>query len=198
MSFNLFTPQESALLLIDYQVGTLQLCRTTPADTALRNAIILAKTALAFNMPIILTTSQEDHIQGRIDEKLQHVIPDAFGMRVQRQGIVDAWDDPNFKGAVERTGRKQLIIGAITTDICLVFPSISAVRDGYQVQAVMDACGSPFKINEDISRVRLKDAGVRMSVTNTVVAELVRDWSSPQGQELGQLLVAATPMVDVP
>lgn len=197
MSPSIFAPDQAALLLIDYQVGTLQLCRTNAADRALRNAITLARTALAFNMPIILTSSQEDHIQGRIDEKLQRVIPDAFEQRIQRQGVVDAWRDPNFRSAVERTGRRQLIIGAITTDICLVFPSISAVRDGHEVQAVMDACGSPFDINEEISRERLKAGGVGMTVTNTMVAELVQDWSSQQGQALIPLLVASAPMVEV-
>ena len=103
-----------------------------------------------------------------------------------------------IRKAVEDTGRKQLIIGAITTDICLVFPAISAVEEGYEVQAVMDACGSPFTINEEISRERLKSAGVAMTVTNTIVAELVQDWSTPQGQELVQLLLAAAPMVEVP
>ena len=192
-----FTPNAAALLLIDFQVGTLQLAKTNAADVALRNAITLAKAALAFKMPIVVTSSQEDRIQGRVDERLAHVIPEAFEARVQRQGIVDAWKDPNFKRAVEKTGRRQLIIGAITTDICLVFPSISAVRDGYEVQAVMDACGSPFQINEDVSRERLKAGGVHMTVTTTMVAELVQDWSTPEGQELVQLLVAAAPMVEV-
>ena len=192
-----FTPDAAALLLIDYQVGTLQLAKTNPADVALRNAITLAKAALAFKMPIVVTASQEDRIQGRIDERLQRVIPDAFEARIKRQGIVDAWKDSNFKAAVEKTGRRQLIIGAITTDICLVFPSISAVEDGYEVQAVMDACGSPFEINEAVSRERLKAGNVHMTVTNTIVAELVQDWSTPQGQELVQLLFAAAPMQPV-
>lgn len=192
-----FTPDLAALLLIDYQVGTLQLAKTNPADVALRNAITLAKTALAFDMPIVLTSSQEDKVQGRIDERLQRVVPDAFKARVQRQGVVDAWKDPNFKKAVEKTGRRQLVIGAITTDICLVFPSISAVQDGYEVQAVMDACGSPFEINEAISRERLKAGGVHMTVTNTMVAELVGDWSTKPGQKLVPLLFAAAPMQPV-
>jgi nicotinamidase-related amidase len=118
-----FTPDAAVLLLIDYQVGTLQLSKTNPADIAVRNAITLAKTALAFNMPIILTNSMEDHMQGHTDERLQRVIPDAYKGRIKRAGIVNAWNDPNFKRAVEKTGRRQLIMGAITTDICLVFPA---------------------------------------------------------------------------
>lgn len=197
MKVTRFEPDKCALLLIDYQVGTLQLSRTNPPDIALRNAIMLAKTALAFDMPIVLTSSQEDQAQGRVDEKLQRVLPEAFRSRVQRAGIVDAWDDDRFKSAVESTGRKQLIMGAITTDICLLFPSISAVREGYSVKAVMDACGSPYEMNEAISRETLKAGGVEMTVTNTMVAELVNDWSSPQGRALVPLLTAPLPMVPV-
>ena len=192
-----FTPDSAALLLIDYQVGTLQLARTTPSDVALRNAVTLARAALAFDMPIVMTSSQEGQIQGRVHQDLQRVIPDAYQRRIQREGIVDAWKDPKFKEAVEGTARRQLIIGAITTDICLVFPSISAVEDGFEVQAVMDACGSPFEINETISRRRLEDAGVGMTVTTTMVAELVQDWSTEQGQQLVPLISAAAPMQPV-
>jgi nicotinamidase-related amidase len=88
-------------------------------------------------------------------------------------------DDENFKTAVDATGRHQLIMGAITTDICLVFPAISAVEDGYEVQAVLDACGSPFEIGEEVARRRMERAGVWLTSTNTMIAELVRDWSTP-------------------
>lgn len=192
-----FSPDTAALLLIDYQVGTLQLARTTPSDVALRNAITLARAALAFDMPIVVTSSQEDRIQGRIHQDLQRVVPDAHEHRIQRVGIVDAWKDPAFKEAVERTGRRQLIIGAITTDICLVFPSISAAEDGFEVQAVLDACGSPFEINETISRRRLELAGIGLTVTTTMVAELVQDWRTEQGQQLVPLISAAAPMQPV-
>ncbi len=189
-----FKPHSSALVLIDYQVGTMQLIHNLAPDLALRNAILLAKAALAFNMPIVLTSSQEDRIQGPIADALQRVIPEAFAARIKRVGVVDAWSDPHFKKAVESTGRRQLIMGAVTTDICLVFPAISAVEDGYEVQAVLDASGSPFEIGEETSRRRMERAGVWLTSTNTMVAELVQDWSTPQGMQLVQLLQASTPM----
>ena len=77
-----FKPTSSALLLIDYQVGTMQLIRNQMPETSLRNAIALAKAALAFNMPIVLTSSQEDHLQGPVAEFLQHVLPEPFAARV--------------------------------------------------------------------------------------------------------------------
>jgi nicotinamidase-related amidase len=185
-----FKPTSSALLLIDYQVGTMQLIRNQMPETSLRNAIALAKAALAFNMPIVLTSSQEDHLQGPVADSLQHVLPEPFAARVQRIGVVNAWDDPRFKKAVEATGRRQLIMGAVTTDICLVFPAISAVEDGFEVQAVMDASGSSFAIGEETSRRRMERSGVLLTSTNTMIAELVQDWSTAEGQKLMPLMMA--------
>jgi nicotinamidase-related amidase len=146
-------------------------------------------------MPIVLTTSQEDHIQGYLAPALQHISPEAYQNRVKRVGIVNAWADPKFRAAVEATGRKKLIMGGVTTDICLIFPSISAVQAGFDVQAVMDASGSSYEMQEEMSRRRMERAGVVLTTTNTIIAELVQDWSSPQGSELVMLLVATAPMM---
>jgi nicotinamidase-related amidase len=183
-----FTPDASALLLIDYQVGTLQLAKTTPGDEALRNAVILAKTAKVLGIPIILTSSQEDRVQGPTDARFQRIVPEAYDKRIRRSGVIDAWQDAKFRQAVEATGRRQLIMAAITTDICLVFPAISAIEAGYEVQAVMDASSSPYEINEDITRRRMERAGVVLTVTTTMTAELIGNWGTPAGQEIVKFL----------
>ena len=192
-----FKPETCALVLIDYQVGTLQLIKTISSDLALRNAVILAKAAKAYDMPVVLTTSQEDQIQGSLSPSLQNVLPEAFKKRVKRVGIVNAWTDPKFVAAVKATGRKQLIMGGVTTDICLIFPSMSAVQEGFEVQAVLDASGSSYQIQDEMARRRMEHAGVVLTTTNTMVAELVQDWSSPQGSELVKLLVATAPMMQL-
>ena len=189
-----FKPETSALLLIDYQVGTLQLCRTTPADVAVRSACALAMMALAFKMPVVLTTSVESEIQGPMNMSLQHLLPEAYEKRIQRTGIVNAWTDPAYKAAVVATGRKQLIMGAITTDICLVFPAISAAKEGYDVQAVLDASGSPFEMSEYTARRKMEANGVVLTSTNTMIAEIVQDWSRPEAPELIKLMNARAPM----
>jgi nicotinamidase-related amidase len=188
-----FTPDNSALVLIDYQVGTLQLIRNVSSDVSLRYAVILAKAADQLGMPIVLTSSQEDHIQGPLAPALQEASPTAFKKRVKRFGIVNAWADPKFSGAVQETGRKNLIMGGVTTDICLIFPAISAVQLGFNVQAVIDASGSSYDIQEEMARRRMAQAGVILTTTNTAIAELVQDWSSPHGMELNKLLVATAP-----
>lgn len=192
-----FRPETSALVLIDHQVGTMQLIKNISADVSLRNAVALAKAAKAFGMPIVLTTSQEDHVQGLMAGPLQRVAPEAYAARVKRIGVVNAWADPNFREAIENTGRRQLIMAAVTTDICLVFPAISAVEEGYEVQAVLDASGSPFEIGEEVARRRMERAGVWLTSTNTMITELIGDWSTPAGHELMPVLFASAPIYPV-
>jgi nicotinamidase-related amidase len=188
-----FTPDNCALVLIDHQVGTLQFVHTMSPETSLQNAIMLAKAAKAYGMPVVLTTSQEDHPQGPTAPALQEALPEAYKNRVKRTGIVNAWADPNFSAAVRATGRKKLIMAAVTTDICLIFPAISAVQEGFEVLAVLDASGSSFDVQEELARRRMATAGVMLTTTNTAIAELVQDWSTSQGSQLIQLLMASVP-----
>jgi nicotinamidase-related amidase len=134
-----FSPSDSALLLIDHQLGTMKLIKNIPLDVVRRNTLALAKTARILKLPVVLTSSQEENLQGPLMPELEQILPEAFAARVKRAGIVNAWNDPLFKKAVEATGRRNLIMAGVTTDVCLVYPSISAYREGYQVQAVMDA-----------------------------------------------------------
>ena len=190
-----FKPERSALVLIDHQVGTIQLIKGIMPDTSVRNAALLRQAALAHGMPIVMTSGQEDHIQGPLHPLVQKTMPDAYAARVKRRGIVNAWTDPDFVEAVEKTGRRQLIMAAVTTDVCLVFPAISAVEAGYEVQAVMDASGTDTAIGEKMARRRMERAGVWLTSTNTMVAELVRDWSTPQGGPSVLAMTAISPML---
>lgn len=174
----LFTAENSALLLIDHQVGTMQLIKNIDVAQTKRMSLALAKAASILGIPTILTSSQEDRLQGPLLPELQEILPIEFENRVKREGIVNAWTDTNFKAAVEATGRKNLIMAGVTTDVCLVFPAIDALGEGYNVQAVMDASGSPYELSEDISRRRMQDAGVILTATNTVIAELSRNRGS--------------------
>ena len=190
-----FTPDNSAIVLIDHQVGTLHFVHTMSPDESLRNAVMLAKAAKAYGMPVVLTTSMEDHIQGPTAPALQQALPEAYNDRVKRAGVVNAWADPTFSAAVRATGRKKLIMAAVTTDICLIFPAISAVQEGFDVLAVLDASGSSYEVQESLARQRMEHAGVILTTTNTAIAELVQDWSTPQGSELIQLLIATVPKI---
>lgn len=183
-----FTPDNAALLLIDHQLGTMQLIKTEPLAEVRAKTLALAKAARILGLPVILTSSQEDRVQGPLMPELAEILPEAFTARIRREGIVNAWNDPAFKAAVEATGRRQLIMGGVTTDVCLIYPAISAVEEGYEVQAVLDISGSPFALSEYTARKRMEHAGVAFTAANTIIAELAQDWSSPHGSQLIQLL----------
>jgi nicotinamidase-related amidase len=185
---NIFQPEDTALLLIDHQIGTMQLIKNISLDVVKRHTLALAQTAKILNLPVVLTSSQEENMQGVLLPELQEIVPEAFAARVKRAGIVNAWNDPNFKNAVTATGRKNLIMAGVTTSVCLVFPAIDAVQAGYNVQAVMDASGSPSDLAEEMSRRRMEKAGVVLTATDTIMAELAQDWSTPAGQQVIQVM----------
>jgi nicotinamidase-related amidase len=185
---NIFHPEDTALLLIDHQIGTMQLIKNISLDVVKRHTLALAKTAKILNLPVVLTSSQEENIQGVLLPELQDIVPAAFATRVKRAGIVNAWTDPNFKNAVAATGRKNLIMAGVTTSVCLVFPAVDAVQAGYNVQAVMDASGSPSDLAEEMSRRRMEKEGVVLTATDTILAELAQDWSTPAGQQIIQVM----------
>lgn len=184
MKSSTFTPQDSVLLLIDHQVGTMQLIKNLPLDQVKRATLALARMAKVLDIPVILTSSQEERTQGPLLPELHQLLPEAFENRIKREGIVNAWKDEAFVSAVKGTGRRQLIMAGVTTDVCLIYPSISAVEEGFEVQAVMDASGSPFDLSEELSRLRMHDAGVVLTTSNTLIAELVQTWATPEGQQL--------------
>ena len=183
-----FTPSTSALVLIDHQIGTLQLVKTLDIERVKRHTLALARAAGILKMPVVLTSSMEEYIQGPLLPEFAKLLPDAFANRVKRAGIVNAWDDASFRAAIAGTGRRQLIMGGITTDVCLIFPALSAVAEGFEVQAVLDVSGSPYEISEMAARKRRELAGVQFTATNTIIAELAQDWSTPEGGALVQLL----------
>ncbi len=183
-----FSAEDSVLLLIDHQVGTMQLIKNIDSELTARQSIALAKMAKILNMPVVITSSQEDHAQGPILPEIAEVLPEAHAARVRRPGVVNAWAYPDFRNAGLATGRKKLIMAGVTTDVCLIFPAIDAVLEGFAVQAVMDASGSPSDLSEEFSRQRMHDAGVVLTATNTLMAEIAKDWSTPTGQQLIGLL----------
>jgi len=183
-----FTGANAVMLLIDHQIGTMGWVRSAPLDEIKKNTVVLAKAARALNMPVILTSSMEEHVQGPLMTELQVILPEAFAARIKRVGVVDAMDDDNFASAVLATGRKNLIMAGITTDVCVVYPAITAVQQGYSVQVVVDACGSPSKIADDIALRRMEKAGVTLTSTNQAIAELARKWTTPEGGKLIEIL----------
>jgi nicotinamidase-related amidase len=188
MNSERFNGLNAAMLLIDHQIGTMSWVRSAPLEEIKKNVVVLAKAARALNMPVILTSSMEEQVQGPLMPELQAILPEAFAARVKRVGVVDAMDDENFAAAVSVTGRKNLLMAGITTDVCVVYPAMTAVQQGYSVQVVVDACGSPSKIADDVALRRMEKAGVTLTSTNQAIAELARKWTTPEGGKLIEIL----------
>jgi nicotinamidase-related amidase len=184
-----FTPDNAAMLLIDHQVGTMSWVKSIPLDELKRNVLLLAKTARILKLPVVLTSSMEDHAQGPLLSDLGQILPEAFAARVKRVGIVNAMDDESFAAAVKPTGRNKLIIAGVTNDVCTVFPALSLAREGFEVQVVADAGGSPSKISDDIALRRMERGGVTLTSTNQLVAELVGNWTRPEGSQVVQVVM---------
>lgn len=184
-----FTAENTAMLLIDHQIGTMGWVKSISFEEMKQNALVLAKTAKALNIPTILTSSMEEYAQGPLLTELEDILPNEFENRVKRLGVVNAMDDENFHKAVVNTGKKNLIIAGVTNDVCTVFPALSAIAEGYNVQVVVDAGGSPTTLADETALRRMESSGVVLTSTNQLIAELAGSWGSEQGQQLMNILI---------
>lgn len=187
MHKTVFTPYNAAMLLIDHQTGTISWTQSHNVEEIKKNALNLAKIAVAVEMPLVLTSSMEWDVQGPLLVELGEIAPEAFNNRIKRQGIVNAMHDDNFNNAVKATGRKKVIIAGITTEVCVVFPVLQMLDEGYEVQVVSDASSSFTKIGDDAALRRMEQAGAVITSTAQIISELAVDWTTPKGQALGAL-----------
>ncbi|MEW4570310.1 isochorismate family cysteine hydrolase YcaC [Tautonia sp. JC769] len=165
---------DAAVLLIDHQSGLLSLVQDYGPDEFRNNVLALAETAKFFELPTILTTSFEQGPNGVIMPELKALFPDA--PFIARPGQINAWDNEEFVAAVKATGRKQLIMAGVVTDVCVAFPALSALREGYEVFVVADASGTFNKSVRDAALMRMQQAGASMTSWFAVAGELQRDW----------------------
>ena len=165
---------QAAMLLVDHQAGLLSLVGDYGPDEFKNNVLALAATAKFFKLPTILTTSFENGPNGVILPELKALFPNA--PFIPRPGQINAWDNPDFVAAVKATGRKQLIIAGVVTDVCVAFPTLEALKEGYQVFVVTDASGTFNKSVRDAALMRMAVAGAVMTNWFAVACELQRDW----------------------
>ena len=183
-----FTPDNAAMLLIDHQIGTMAWTHSHDINLVKQNALKLARIAKAAGLPTVLTSSMEDRIQGPLVPELAEILPDEFAARIKRPGIVNAMHHEGFNKAVKATGRKKLFVAGITTEICLTFPVLQMLDEGYEVQVSADASASYTKYGDDIALGRMEKAGAVLTTVDQIISELAIDWTSPLGQKLVPIL----------
>ena len=188
MTDNRASWRDAAVLLIDHQVGTMSWVKSIPFEEMKRNALMFAKTARILKLPVVLTSSMEDHAQGPLLSELAEILPQQFQSRIQRTGIVNAMLDEQFAAAVKTTGRKTFIVAGVTNDVCTVFPVLTLLEAGYEVMVVADAGGSPGKTADDLSLDRMQRAGATLLGTNQLLAGLAGDWSTPEGGQIVEVI----------
>jgi nicotinamidase-related amidase len=173
-----WTADDCALVLIDYQKEMFEVIRSeTSADLVELHVRLLAKTAKAFEMPIVLSTVGVGY--GFNGPTLPSVLSELDGIEPIDRTSMNAFEDQAFREAVEATGRKRLIIGGLHTEICLTFATVQALKDGYEVLYVTDAVGGRSQIAHRTGIERLAHAGAVPTTALAVVTELFRDWAGP-------------------
>jgi nicotinamidase-related amidase len=173
-----WTYENSALVLIDYQKEMFETIRSeTSAELADLNVRLLARTAKAFNMPVVLSTVGVKYgINGPTHASILSDLP---GVEPIDRTSMNAFEDHAFSDAVKKTGRKRLILGGLHTEICLTFAVVQALKDGYEGMFVADAVGGRSQSAHRTAIERMAHAGAVPNTALAVVTELFRDWASP-------------------
>jgi nicotinamidase-related amidase len=171
---SLLTSADAALLLVDPQPGLAFAVESSPREALRQNLIALAKTAAAFSMPVIVTTSASKHFSGPVFPELQAVL--GASVPIERTSM-DAWDSAEVVAAVGKTGRKAIIVAGLLTEACIFFTAVSALAKGYRVLVVVDACGASSPVAQDISTRLLESQGAELRTWLQVLLELQRDWT---------------------
>lgn len=165
---------DAAVLLVDHQTGLFSLVRDIEPDQFNNNVLALADLAKYFNLPTILTTSFEEGPNGPLMPELKEKFPKA--PYVARPGQINAWDNQDFVAAVKATGKRQLIVAGIVTEVCVAFPALSAIEEGFEVFVVTDASGTFNTLTRQSAWERMTAAGVQLMTWFGVACELHRDW----------------------
>ncbi len=164
----------AAVLLVDQQTGLLSLVRDIDPDKFKNNVLALAEAAQYFNLPTILTTSFEQGPNGPLVPELKEMFPDA--PYIARPGQINAWDNEDFVKAVKATGKKQLIIAGVVTEVCVAFPALSALEEDFEVFVITDASGTFNHLTRDSAWDRMSNAGAQLMTWFGMACELHRDW----------------------
>ncbi|PVZ56846.1 hydrolase [Pseudomonas sp. B1(2018)] len=173
-SYKRLDKDNAAVLLVDHQTGLLSLVRDIDPDRFKNNVLALADLAKYFKLPTILTTSFETGPNGPLVPELKAQFPDA--PYIARPGQINAWDNEDFVKAIKATGKKQLIIAGVVTEVCVAFPALSELAEGFDVFVVTDASGTFNELTRESAWSRMTAQGAQLMTRFGLACELHRDW----------------------
>ena len=182
---SLLTPQNAVLALIDYQRDQYAGVASVGHDELLAHVTMLGRIATSFKLPVVLSTVYVKHGMSGTNPELLEALP---GVSEIDRTTMNSWEDPEFRSAVERTGRKKLIIAGLWTEVCVAFPTLDALRAGYQVYVVADAIGGVSEVAHESAMQRMIQAGAMPISVLGLACELQRDWGRPEANRLRTIM----------
>lgn len=178
---HLITPENSVLLIIDYQPIQITSINSMDKRDLIMNMGTLSELAKAYNLPVILSTV---NVRTGANKDTIPPIHEKFGdIKSYDRTSINAWEDKEFYEAVQATGRKKLLMAALWTEACLTFPTIDAIREGYEVYPVVDCVGGTSVIAHECALRRVEQAGAQLTTLAQLACELQRDWNREQTKE---------------
>jgi nicotinamidase-related amidase len=170
----LLTPDNCVITLIDLQPQMLFGVSSYDRQSIINCNVALAKAAKVFEVPVVLSTVETKSFSGNMWPQIQAIFPGE--MPIERSSM-NSWDDPKFIAAIQKTGRKKIVLSGLWTEICVALPTVQAIHDGYEVYVVEDCCGDVSQLAHDNAMKRVIQAGAKPVTSLSVMLELQRDWA---------------------
>jgi len=182
---SLITPQNAVLALIDYQREQYAGVASVGHDELLAHVTMLGRVATSFKLPVVLSTVYVKHGMSGTNAELREALP---GVPEIDRTTMNSWEDPEFRMAIERTGRKKLVIAGLWTEVCVAFPTLDALRAGYEVYVVANAIGGVSRVAHESAMQRMIQAGATPISVLGLACELQRDWGRPEADRLRAIM----------
>lgn len=181
VSDELLTPENAALVIIDFQPTQINSINSITREKLIKNIVLVAKIAKAYGLPIILSTVNVS--TGRNQDTIDRLKEELNGIHSYDRTSINAWEDGEFYEGVKSLNRKKLIICALWTEACLTFPTIDAINEGYDVYPVVDAIGGTSKLAHETALRRVEQVGAQLITIPQLLCELQRDWDREETLE---------------
>ena len=184
----LLKPEECVMLLVDFQAGLGFGVESIPRQVVVNNAVALARTGVAFKVPVVASTSASRVYSGPLLPALQEALPSVKAIERENMNV---WEDDTARNAVLAVRRKRLIVAGFLTEACVSFPVLAALKDGFEVFVVADACGGLTPASHELALRRQEQAGARLTSWIQVLLEFQRDWTRHETYEAARAIVVA-------
>src|ERR1700730_10270998 len=171
----LLTPDNCVVAFIDHQPQMLFGTSNFDRQSIINSTVALAKATRIFDVPVVLTTVETKSFSGNMWPQLRAVYP---RQEIIERSSMNSWDDRNFVAAIEKTGKKKIVLSGLWTETCVALPTIQALHDGYEIYVVEDCCGDVSQLSHDNAMKRVVQAGAKPVTALSVMLEWQRDWAN--------------------